>query len=103
MATFQRTHPVLHGLLGLTPLLAVSTCVVEALVFDAVLIAAVMLSSLLAGLSGLPGFSHAAPVLELAGGPLPLLARPAGGLLLLGCLFAACTLMTTDRQGETDS
>lgn len=199
-AALWRRHPVLHGLVGLTPLLAVSTRVIDAVIFGLVVLVVVLSSSLIVGLlrdwlapatrllavlitsaavvsivslllqvwlyewhqtigiylplvavsslllawleteamteplplvmagalgqglalwwllvllslvreplgqgsllAGLPGNSATMPLFAFANGPLPLLAEPPGGLLLLGALFAIYGLLKPNSSGE---
>lgn len=58
--------------------------------------------SLLAGIDSLPGLTATAPLLRWPA-PLPLLAEPAGGLLLLGFVFAAWTWLTTNASHKAQS
>ena len=199
-AALWRRHPVLHGLVGLTPLLAVSTRLLDALIFGLVVLVVLLTSSLIVGLlrdwlapatrllavlitsatvvsivsvllqvwlyewhqrigiylplvavsslllawleteamteplplvmtgalgqglalwwllvllslvreplgrgsllTGLPGNSANMPLFAFENGPLPLLAEPAGGLLLLGGLFAIYGLLNPHSSGE---
>lgn len=56
--------------------------------------------TLLDGLNLFPAMPQSAPWLELPGAPLPLLAEPAGGLLLLGLVYAICNHLRPEQPAS---